>query len=56
MLVKDIFREVEAFDFKSEAFIKVMILFEDVFNGNEDFLKRFEAFLNYFQKNVGFFH
>jgi hypothetical protein len=31
MLFKDILREVEAFDYKCEAFIKVMRLFEDVF-------------------------
>jgi hypothetical protein len=32
---KDIFREVEAFDYKCEAFIKATRLFEDIFNGNE---------------------
>jgi hypothetical protein len=34
-LFKDIFREVEAFDYKCEAFIKVTRLFKDIFNGNE---------------------
>jgi hypothetical protein len=37
-LFKDILREVEAFDYKCEAFIKVPRLFEDIFNGNEAYL------------------
>jgi hypothetical protein len=48
-LFKDYLSEVEAFDYKCEAFIKVTRLFEDIFNGNE-------AFLNYFQRNGGFFY
>jgi hypothetical protein len=48
-LFKDDLREVEAFDYKCEAFIKVTRLFEETFNGNE-------AFLNYFPRNEGFFH
>jgi hypothetical protein len=38
-LFKDIFREVEASDYKCEAFIKVTRLFEEIFYGNEAFLK-----------------
>jgi hypothetical protein len=38
-LFKDIFREVEAFDYKCEAFIKVTRLFEGIFNGNEAFFQ-----------------
>jgi hypothetical protein len=30
-LFKDIFREVEAFDYNCEAFIKITRLFEDIF-------------------------
>jgi hypothetical protein len=36
---KDIFRKVEAFDDNCEVFIIVTRLFEDIFNGNEAFLK-----------------
>jgi hypothetical protein len=38
---KDIFREVKAFDYKCEAFIKFKRLFEDIFEG---FIKKSEAF------------
>jgi hypothetical protein len=34
---KDNFREVEAFDYRCEAFIKITRLFEDIFNENEAF-------------------
>jgi hypothetical protein len=57
-LLKDIIREVEAFDYKCEAYIKNLRLFEDIFNKTEAFSKNLssEAFLNYFQRNEGFFH
>jgi hypothetical protein len=35
MLFKDIFREVEGFDYKCEAFIKITRFFEDIFRGIE---------------------
>jgi hypothetical protein len=31
MFLKDIFRELEAFDYKYEDFIKTMRVFEDIF-------------------------
>jgi hypothetical protein len=43
-LFKNIFREMEAFDYKCEAFIKITRLYEDIFNGTEAFLNRFRAF------------
>jgi hypothetical protein len=36
-LFKDIFREMKAFDYKCEAFIKVRRLFGDISSGNEAF-------------------
>jgi hypothetical protein len=38
---KGIFREVEAYDYKCEALIKITMLFEDIFRG---FNKKCEAF------------
>jgi hypothetical protein len=53
---KTILREIEAFS-------KITRLFEEIFNGIEVFFKlrlgifkESEPFLNYFQKNWGFFH
>jgi hypothetical protein len=54
---KDMFRELEAFDYKCEAFIKIMRFFEDIsreieasirnlrlFQRSKVFLKRIEPF------------
>jgi hypothetical protein len=38
-LVKDIFREIEAFDYKCEAFIKITRLLEKKFRENEALIR-----------------
>jgi hypothetical protein len=43
-LFKDIFRKVEAFDFKFEALINVTRLFEHIFNEIEALIKWCEIF------------
>jgi hypothetical protein len=49
-LFKDIFREVEAYDYKCEAFIKITRLFEDIFTEMEALIRN----LRLFQKLRGF--
>jgi hypothetical protein len=49
-LLKDIFRELEAFDYKCEAFIKIMRLFEDISSGMEVSIR----YLRLFQRLKGF--
>jgi hypothetical protein len=38
-LLKDIFREVEAFDYKCGAFIEITMLFEDIFGEMEALIR-----------------
>jgi hypothetical protein len=59
---KDIFREVEAFDYKCEAFIRITRLIEDIFREMEGlirgFFKDYEASFNgieAFQSDVRLF-
>jgi hypothetical protein len=47
----DIFREVEAFDYKCEAFIKITRPFEDIFTEIEALIRN----LRLFQRTRGFF-
>jgi hypothetical protein len=49
-LFKDIFREVEAFDYKFKAFIKITKLFEDIFREIEALIRN----LMLFQRLRGF--
>jgi hypothetical protein len=57
-LFKDIFREVEAFHYKCEAFIKITRLFEDIFREMEAlirnlrFLKTFSMELRLFKSDL----
>jgi hypothetical protein len=37
---KDIFTEVEAFDYKNEAFIKITTLLEDIFREMEHLIRK----------------
>jgi hypothetical protein len=48
-LLKDIFRELEAFDYKCEAFLKTTRLFEDIFREMEALfiLRLFQRLPNY---------
>jgi hypothetical protein len=43
-LFKDIFRKLEAFDYKCEAFIKITRPFEDIFREMDASIKISEAF------------
>jgi hypothetical protein len=47
-LFKDIFREVEAYDYKCEAFIKITRLFEEIFREMEALIRN-EAFSKIFK-------
>jgi hypothetical protein len=67
-LFKDIFREVEAFDYKCEAFIRITSHIEDIFREMEalirnltlfqrlrGFLKTFSMELRFYKVMLGFF-
>jgi hypothetical protein len=43
-LLKDIFRELEAFDYKCEAFIKIMRIFKDISREMEASIRNLRLF------------
>jgi hypothetical protein len=40
MLLKEIFKEMEAFDYNCEAFIKITRIFEDIFREMETLIRK----------------
>jgi hypothetical protein len=60
-LFKDIFRELEALDFKCEAFLKIMRVFEDIFRKMEAskidlrLFQRLRGFLKIFSMELRLF-
>jgi hypothetical protein len=60
-LLKDFFREVEAFDYQCEAFIKTTRLFEEIYSKMEALIRslrlfqRFGSDVRLFQRIRGFF-